>query len=321
MVEINWHVVNNGLDFLESAVELLEAGGEREVKYAALHLSASIETLLKVRLAREHWTLVVADPREARRTKYESGDFKSVPIDQALDRLVNIAGVAISDEDIKRIKSLNRTRNQIAHFALIAENPLATRATVARAMEALLRFIEKQLAPGASLEERKIIDATYSHVMEQIRQIEVMVRERMNSLKPIIAQADVPVVKCPECLQDAYLFSDGTAGKCLFCSYNKSGFVAAADYATNILGEDEYSTIKDGGEWIVSQCHLCADTALVDGIITTARMKATQGCFGCGYFGDRDALEQCSRCNAWTEAEPDSVAVCSDCWDYMISRD
>ncbi|MEV7970354.1 hypothetical protein AB0O34_30855 [Sphaerisporangium sp. NPDC088356] len=321
MVETNWHVVNNGLDFLESAVELLQDGGEREGKYAALHLSASIETLLKVRLAREHWTLVVSDPREARRAKYEAGDFKSVSIDQALDRLVNIANVTISDDDLKRIKSLNRTRNQVAHFALIGGNPLATRATVARAMEALLRFIEKELAPGAPDEEREIIDAAYNHVMEQIRRIEVMLRERMNSVKPEIAQADMPVVKCPGCMQDAYLFADGASGRCLCCTYSNSGSVAADDYATYVLKENEYRTVKHGGEWVVSHCHICGDRALVDGIITNAQVEATQGCFSCGYFGDLDALERCSRCGEWTAAEQDSVAVCPSCFEYITSAD
>lgn len=125
MAEVNWHVVNNGLDFLASAVHLLGSGESRKVQYAALPLSASIETLLKVRLSREHWTLVVSEPGHARRKDYETGDFKSVTIDQAVERLVEIAGVAISDEDRKWIKNLNRTRNQIAHFALIESNPLA----------------------------------------------------------------------------------------------------------------------------------------------------------------------------------------------------
>ncbi|TDC10720.1 hypothetical protein E1267_02975 [Nonomuraea longispora] len=279
MVEINWHVVNNGLDFLESAVELLGSGGAREVKYAALHLSASIETLLKVRLAREHWTLVVADPREAQRTKYEAGDFKSATIDQALDRLAGIANVAISEKDRQRITSLNRTRNQIAHFALIGDNPLATRATVARAMEALLRFIEKELAPGAPDDERELINDTYASVMERIREIEVMVRERMKSLKPVISQAGVPVVKCPECLNEAYLFADGEPGSCLFCAYRLAGVVAADDYASNVLGESEYATVKDGGEWIVGHCHICADRALVDGIVTTGSVKPPKDAF------------------------------------------
>ncbi|MEO3855657.1 hypothetical protein [Acrocarpospora sp. B8E8] len=321
MVEINWHVVNNGLDFLASAVELLKAGGERDMKYAALHLSASIETLLKVRLAREHWTLVMADPGMAKRADYEAGNFKSVSIDQALDRLTSIASVTISKKDIDRIRHLNRTRNQIAHFALIGEAPLQTRATVVRAMESLIRFIEKELAPGAPDDEREIIDATYSSVMEQVRMIDVMVREIMNSLKPTIAEATVPVVKCPECLQDAYCFGDGKPGRCLFCSYEQSGYVAAADYAGNVLGESEYRTVKDGGEWIVSRCHICFDSALVDGIQTTAEVDATQGCFGCGYFGDLEALERCARCGEWTSANPDSMAVCSDCFDYYASAD
>ncbi|MFC5823228.1 hypothetical protein [Nonomuraea insulae] len=321
MVEINKHVINNGLDFLESAVELLGTGDKRDTKYAALHLSASIETLLKVRLAREHWTLVVADPAKAQRTKYETGDVKSVSIDQALDRLTKIANVAISAKDLSSFQGLGRVRNQIAHFALIDDDPLATQATVARAMEALIRFIEQELAPGADAEEQEIIDATYTHVMEQIHKIKVLVRERMKALTSTIAQTDLPVVKCPQCLQDAYLFADGSPGACLFCSYEKPGDVAADDYASGVLGESEYRTVKHGGRWIITYCHNCSTKALVEGIVTVGAVEATHGCFACGYSGDLEDLEECTECGEWVSAKPDMVALCTNCWDRKIYTD
>lgn len=316
MAEINWHAVNNGLEFLESAVNLLNEG---EVKYAALHLSASIEILLKVRLAREHWALVVADPREAQRTKYDTGDFKSATIDQVLDRLVKIANVAISEEDRKRIGNLNRTRNQIAHFALVGDNPLATQATVARAMEMLIRFLEKELAPGAPANERNLIDGTFSEVMEQIREIEVLVRERMNSLKPAIDQAELPVVACPDCQNDAYVCADGGPGRCLFCSYHFEGEVVAEDYASNILQASKYLAAKMRSEWPVSYCHECGNHALVRGIITTAKVHAEVCCFSCGYFGGHSDLDQCLHCGEWMEAE--EMTVCASCFEYIVSGD
>ncbi|UBU13468.1 hypothetical protein [Nonomuraea gerenzanensis] len=315
MAEINWHAVNNGLEFLTSAVSLLNDG---EVKYAAVHLSASIEILLKVRLAREHWALVVADPREAQRTTYDTGDFKSATIDQVVERLVKIANVAISDEDRKRIRSLNRTRNQIAHFALVGDNPLATQATVARAMEMLLRFIEKELAPGAPDRERKLIDATFSEVMEQIREIDVLVKERMNSLKPTIDQAEVPVVACPDCQKDSYV-CDGGPGRCLFCSYQFAGDVVAEDYASNILHASKYLAAKMRSEWPVSSCHECGADALVRGVLAMAKVQAEVCCFSCGYFGNYSDLDTCTNCGEVMGRS--EMTVCGSCFEYFASKD
>ncbi|WP_157547816.1 hypothetical protein [Nonomuraea candida] len=248
----------------------------------------------------------MADLREAQRAKYEIGDFKSVTIDQALDRLVNIANVTISDKDLRRIKGLNRVRNQVAHFALLSDNnPLAIKATVAPAMEALLRFIERELAPGAPDEERRLISRTYRSVMEQVRTIEVMVRELLNSLKPAIAEADIPVVKCPECMQDTFLLEG--KGRCLFCSYSPIGIVSAEAYVENVLGKSRYRAVKHGGERPVSNCHWCGEEALVHGLQATATVDAAHGCFECGYFGDYQDLERCTSCREWMSADRDGL--------------
>ena len=76
MADIDRAVITNGLDFLESAVEHLANDRERDLSYAAMHLNAAVETLLKARLAREHWTLVVENVDQARRSRYEEGDIR-----------------------------------------------------------------------------------------------------------------------------------------------------------------------------------------------------------------------------------------------------
>jgi ssDNA-binding Zn-finger/Zn-ribbon topoisomerase 1 len=321
VAEINWEVVNNGLDFLGSAVEHLAQDDPRALRYAALHLAASIETLLKARLSREHWTLVVADIRAARRDKYETGNFVSVGTEEAIKRLDHVANVTISIEDRERIQNLTKIRNQVAHFAHVDRNSLATQATVARAMDALIRFIERELAPGAPDDERVTIDSALVVVIEQIRLIDMMVRERMNSLKPEVAQAEFPVVTCPECEQDAYIFRDGQNGKCLFCGYDRDGAVAAIHYAENVLNESEYTTVKDGGEWIVHYCLNCGKMASVEGIMTVASVEANYGCFACGYYAGEEELERCERCGEWTHSsqEPDSASICSNCTDWMMA--
>jgi hypothetical protein len=144
--EIDWAVVTNGLDFLESAVDHLATGGERALRYAAVHLNAAIETLLKAQLAREHWALVVDDVDRADRRAYDTGGFRSVNITKALQRLRAVAS-SVTDEEIVRIKAVERLRNQVAHFAVPGENPRRTEVIIARGLDVLLHFIDREF-PG-----------------------------------------------------------------------------------------------------------------------------------------------------------------------------
>ncbi|MGS2645873.1 hypothetical protein [Streptosporangium sp. G12] len=323
MAETNWEVVNNGLDFLESAVDHLAEGDARALRYAALHLGASVEILLKARLAREHWALVTSDANKATRSGFETGVFTSVGTEQAMTRLENIANVTFPRDARDRFAKLGQIRNRVAHFTHLDSDPLATQTVVAAAMDALIRFIEKELVPGAPNDEKRAIDATLETVMSQVREIDVLVRERMNSLKEELAAADFPVVKCPECLQDAYVFGDGENGACLFCRYAPAGETAAGDYGWSVLNYNEYRAVKEGGERIITHCLSCGAEAMVEGIVTVGAVEAHHGCFACGFYATQDRLDRCWRCGEWTSASGESGegVVCSNCMDRWMNED
>lgn len=62
---VNFPPVLNGLDFLESTVDLLAVKGDvpsRNLKYAVVHLASTAETLFKARLAMKKPALVWAKP-------------------------------------------------------------------------------------------------------------------------------------------------------------------------------------------------------------------------------------------------------------------
>jgi hypothetical protein len=60
--EIKFPPVENGLDYLKSAAEhLRDEPTARDLKYAVLHLHSAVEVLLKVRLMREHWSLIFSN--------------------------------------------------------------------------------------------------------------------------------------------------------------------------------------------------------------------------------------------------------------------
>ena len=60
---VNFTLLENGLDFIWSAVEHLGvASTKRDLKYATLHLVSGIELVLKERVRREDWSLLFPDP-------------------------------------------------------------------------------------------------------------------------------------------------------------------------------------------------------------------------------------------------------------------
>ena len=69
-----WEVVESGLDYPNRAVAET-SGRDEELKYAVLHLYAAIETIVKARLAREHWAFTVADLRTAKHLQNLAGIF------------------------------------------------------------------------------------------------------------------------------------------------------------------------------------------------------------------------------------------------------
>jgi hypothetical protein len=76
LVTLNQHDVfdslaRNAFDFLER--EIVEF--DQASKYSVIHLYAAVEMLLKARLMREHWSLIVSKPEQANLAKFMAGDF------------------------------------------------------------------------------------------------------------------------------------------------------------------------------------------------------------------------------------------------------
>jgi hypothetical protein len=258
---------------------------------------------------------VVADVDSAHRTSYETGDFQSVTIDQALKRLKEVAGASFTDEEVARIKSAAKLRNRVAHFALHGDNPRATEATVARSLDVLLHVISRELLPGAAAEEAKAVEETLKHVREQLGTIQALVRERMKTLRQALDAAPPPLLTCPGCAQFAFVLGDGEAARCLYCLYQREGDVAAADYATTVLGESQYEAVKHGEAWSVHLCIECGAEAFVAGVVAAhqADDEVLWACFACGYSCTALDVEDCARCGGITHAESDGLAVCPDC--------
>lgn len=105
-------LTRNAFDFLERAIKEFAA----EPKYSVIHFCAAVEMLLKARLMKEHWALIVSKPELASLSKFEAGDFISVTLDECRVRLREVAGEDIGGDAYSTFKALANHRNKMVHF-------------------------------------------------------------------------------------------------------------------------------------------------------------------------------------------------------------
>lgn len=105
-------LTRNAFDFLERGI----AEFDKAPKYSVIHFCASVEMLLKARLMKEHWSLIVSKPDQANLAKFMAGDFISVTLEDCRARIRDVAGEDIGDDAYGSFRALANHRNKMVHF-------------------------------------------------------------------------------------------------------------------------------------------------------------------------------------------------------------
>lgn len=311
---------DNGLDYVHSVVDHLSGTpSARDLKYAVLHLQAAIEVLLKVRLIREHWTLVFKNPDKATLASYIGGDFISIGLEETLARLKGIAGIDLSENTKRSFGRLAKERNKLQHFGLEIQANEAIEKLVGEVFDALLLFITEHLKPDATDHEREVFDYTQTMIEEEIDRINTLVTARLNRLAPELDANAANVVACPSCRKFTLpLVQDEL--KCLFCDRSWEPEQMASDYASEILGITWRDVAKGADEPVV-MCPECCSNTMVWGVTVREESANEQwGCFNCCTIGESELIMSCSRCGLPMAAN-DEDTVCGDCWTGMINKE
>jgi hypothetical protein len=123
MPRINQPVVKNAEHFFNliatNAIEFFIASikdFKSRPKYSVINFCSGLELILKARLLKEHWSLIMKRPEEAALSHFQNGDFISVSVDEALKRLANIGGDTFSQDETRCFKRLRDHRNKVVHF-------------------------------------------------------------------------------------------------------------------------------------------------------------------------------------------------------------
>ncbi|MFF2226878.1 hypothetical protein ACFVV7_26590 [Streptomyces globisporus] len=313
--DMNYPPIRNGMDYLLSVVDHLdreEEPGERDLKYAVLHLQAATEVLLKALLVSLDWTQVFSKPEEADQSAYQRGDFNSCKIDDAIKRLRQ-RGVEISPEEKGNITNLAQQRNRLQHFGLTAAAP-AIESRAAQVLAFLIAFVDDHLRPGVQGADQQHLDREMLRVREALPRIRSYSATVMKRIAPVLAGREWHTLRCPDCGKWA-LLAEGGETRCLFCEPDWYVEVFPLVYAVGVLGHSQRDYRKTPGG-PAEQCPECDTYALIDEAYVAARPEeAVQYCFGCSSIFE--GLEPCMRCALLFQPPEDHFAICNECLRSM----
>ncbi|MFI5887474.1 serine/arginine repetitive matrix protein 1 [Streptomyces sp. NPDC051554] len=325
--QLNFPLVRNGLDYLESVVSHLDESESmitpRDVKYAVLHLQAAVEVLLKARLLVEHWTLVFSKPGEATRKALDEATLSSVSTDSAVTRLRNIAGVDITDKEETALKHLTEDRNKLQHFAMTAPAPVIETRT-GEVLDFLIRFVDDELLPHLSQDEKTEARETLGRLRGSLASINTFVRKRTNRIRGEVTKAGAEnrTIQCPECQHMALVLGEGEpAGPrgepawvtCRFCTSRWE----EEELLYYFLAEDRDDRDEPSG---LNTCPQCGEWTLGWGIrVLSDPEKDVPFCFACSVAFP--SVVPCDRCARPVDHAADSgETLCGSCWDNAVEE-
>lgn len=82
------NILENALDFADTSIRQLQDSP----KQSLINFAAFVELVLKARLLREHWSLVVEKPGSVSLQQFQAGEFRSVTTKETLARLDKVVG-------------------------------------------------------------------------------------------------------------------------------------------------------------------------------------------------------------------------------------
>lgn len=234
-------IVNNGFDFFRKSLAEFDA----EPKFSVIHFFAAVELFLKARLMAEHWSLVVS--KDPNWDNFERGDFKSVTLDECLDRLAKVAQSPVSVDDTRRFKQLAKHRNKIVHFHHELDGAKATQARQAVAAElcsawrSLFVLLTQSWATvfKPHLEALKQLDQRMRKYREYLQAIYDGQRDALQ----LKAQQGQRIEACPSCGFDADHVTEVVLGltehSCSVCNYQTTSLETTCPACSKDVSVDD----------------------------------------------------------------------------------
>jgi len=335
-------LVENAFDFLFKAISEIED----QPKYSVIHFYAAVELFVKARLMNEHWALVVSQRQEADWDKFIAGDFQSVTLTEAANKLKKIVRSGLSKADIDAFKEVANDRNKMIHFFHAAhteeESGKFKRDIVKKQLKAW--FFLHLLLTSKWKDEFSPWSAKTAELDEELRKLHGYLQVIFDNLKPQIEENKKKGIlydECPSCgFESQELSEDENSiyeAKCLVCglvekslniqcpecgeivTLKEEGFGQCQSCGKHLESEDVAGALIDSGaayiaakegddSWGEGNCSDC------DGYHTVVRTENDEWiCASC--FGVFESLQACGWCNELNtgDMEHSYVAGCNHC--------
>lgn len=200
-------LVKNAFDFFSVSIR----GFSENPKYSAIHFYAAIELFLKARLMLEHWSLILDDPKRADRQRFLNGDFKSMTMEQAIERIKSICGEKLSDEHTRTFNSIRAHRNQFVHF--FYPDGASNMEAIAKELCAAWYSLH-QLLTGPWLFHFTNYESDIAEADEQMKSIRQFLAVKFDRLKTRLSQDQmngITIHTCAACGYEACEIFDSSA--------------------------------------------------------------------------------------------------------------
>jgi hypothetical protein len=222
-------VVANAIDFLSQALKEFEGAP----KYSVIHFYSALELFVKARLLAEHWTLVVSKRQEPDRDKFLKGDFISVTLDEANDRLTRVLQSGLSPIELQQFRAVGQHRNRMVHFFHEAAGGKPSKellGAIAKEQVTAWYLLHKILKDRWGKEFKKWtkdLDALNVQMKKHRAYLEVIYTHAKPDLKKIV-DAGEKLFKCASCDFPAYLVTyrdhEYSEGDCKVCDLRETAF-------------------------------------------------------------------------------------------------
>ena len=318
-------LVENAMDFLSRSIDELDD----HPKYSIIHFHAAVELFLKARLMAEHWSLVVSKRSDPDWDKFVVGDFMSVNLDEAADKLDKIVRSGLSKQELETFRRLTKHRNKIVHFfhkSVLAKEKEELRETIAKDQLTTWYLLYKALTVRWS--------DVFSPWSDNLKEIDARLRKLQVFLQVVFDQLESEIKKqkerglirdCPSCGFSSQEHTDEIGefyeAKCLVCGltdncimiecpdcgipvlFQNEGFGECGDcertfdpeYLVETLTDHAVAHIaaKEGDDsWQLGNCGDC------DGFHTVVRLDEEGDRYLCAScFGEFDSIQCCGFCN------------------------
>lgn len=335
-------LVDNAFDFLFKAISEIE----RQPKYSVIHFYAAVELFVKARLMKEHWSLIISQRQEADWDKFIVGDFQSITLSEAANKLKKVVRSGLSKAELDAFKEVANDRNKMVHFFheahSVEESSKFKRNIVKKQLKAW--FFLHQLLIGKWKSEFLLWNEKISELDGELRNLHEFLQVVFYNLKPQIEdnkKIGILYNECPSCGFEAQEHSgdENTVyeAKCLVCGLTENslniecpeceepvilkneGFGQCQSCKKNLEPEDVAGALIDSGaahiaamegddSWGEGNCSEC------DGYHTVVRTENDEWiCASC--FGVFASLETCGWCNEPNtgDMEHSYVAGCNHC--------